>query len=32
VRLAPGAGERLVLEVEHFANKPTAGLPWEASK
>ncbi|MFP4026871.1 MAG: hypothetical protein ACLFWL_03680 [Candidatus Brocadiia bacterium] len=29
VKLAPGAGQRLVVKAERFANTPTLGLPWD---
>lgn len=28
IRLAPGAGERLVLRMKRYANKPTLAFPW----
>ena len=29
VRLAPGAGARLVLKMKRYANQPTLSFPWD---
>ena len=31
IRLAPGAGQRLVIQTRRYANQPTLAFPWDSS-